>query len=394
MASSRDDGFSRLCGDDDGDDKHGSALLLGGTSPSRSSSRVIPAGPSKILDAPDLMDDYYLNLLSWGKNNVLAVALRNTVYLWHAADGAIETLFACTNDDYVCSLQWCGDASLLAVGTSSGAVEVWDTNVKMRVRLLSGGHTARISALAWQGQSQHCLSTGGRDTTVLNHDLRIPGTGEVTSKFLAHIQEVCGLAWSECGATLASGGNENRLCLWDSVGGRGGSYRAPDGSHQPRFIIEQHLAAVKALAWCPWSRHTLASGGGTADRTIRIWNASSGSMLRSTDTGSQVCALQWSNTEKELVSSHGFSDNQLILWKYPTLTRIKEFRGHTARVLHLAKSPDGRTICSASADETIRFWDLFDPKVVSAGGGFGSPKGKGPGFSPKALLGGAMGDIR
>lgn len=28
----------------------------------------------------------------------------------------------------------------------------------------------------------------------------------------------------------------------------------------PRFQIRDHLAAVKALAWCPWESHTLASG--------------------------------------------------------------------------------------------------------------------------------------
>ena len=35
----------------------------------------------------------------------------------------------------------------------------------------------------------------------------------------------------------------------------------------------------------------------------------------------QVCALQWSAHDKELVSSHGYSHNQLILWKYPSMVR-------------------------------------------------------------------------
>jgi cell division cycle protein 20 (cofactor of APC complex) len=81
--------------------------------------------------------------------------------------------------------------------------------------------------------------------------------------------------------------------------------------------------------------------------------------LKAVDTGSQVCALQWSDHYKELVSSHGFSDNQLCLWKYPSVTKVREFRGHSSRVLHMAKSPDGSTIVSASADETLRFWDIF-----------------------------------
>lgn len=58
--------------------------------------------------------------------------------------------------------------------------------------------------------------------------------------------------------------------------------------HAPRVIIQQHQAAVKALAWCPHQHNILASGGGTADRTIRIWNTSTGTNIRCTDTGSQV----------------------------------------------------------------------------------------------------------
>jgi cell division cycle protein 20 (cofactor of APC complex) len=107
-------------------------------------------------------------------------------------------------------------------------------------------------------------------------------------------------------------------------------------------------------------RNVLASGGGTADRTIRIWNTALGTNLKTVDTGSQVCSIQWNSHQRELVSSHGFSDNQLILWKYPTMTKVQEFTGHTSRVLHLAKSPSGGTICSASADETLRFWDIFE----------------------------------
>jgi cell division cycle protein 20 (cofactor of APC complex) len=137
------------------------------------------------------------------------------------------------------------------------------------------------------------------------------------------------------------------------------------GAFAPRLLLKDHCAAVKAVSWCPFQNHTLASGGGTADRNIRMWNTATGACTHAVDTGSQVCALQWSDHNKELVSSHGFSDNQLILWKFPTMTKIKEFKGHTARVLHLAKSPDGSTICSGSVDETLRFWNIFDAAKTS-----------------------------
>ena len=49
-------------------------------------TRHIPQAPERILDAPELLDDYYLNLLDWSPNNVLGVALGDAIYLWNAND--------------------------------------------------------------------------------------------------------------------------------------------------------------------------------------------------------------------------------------------------------------------------------------------------------------------
>jgi cell division cycle 20, cofactor of APC complex len=316
------------------------------------------------------MDDYYLNLMSWGSNNVLAIALCNSVYLWHASDGQIELVATLEDSDYVSSVSFCGskDPNYLAIGTSTNEVQIWDTSRLTKIRSITG-HTARVSSLSWNNS---LLSSGGRDSLILHHDIRAQRS--LQSTYLGHQQEVCGLSWSPDGTTLASGGNDNMLCLWDAA--MSSSQRSPWtssssstnrtlGSHSshPRHQITAHTAAVKALAWCPFQRNILASGGGTADRTIRLWNTQSGQNLFSMDTGSQVCAMQWSESHRELVSSHGFSDNQLCLWKYSnsdhSLHKIKELRGHTSRVLHMAKSPDGTQVVTAGADETLRFWDLF-----------------------------------
>ena len=47
-------------------------------------TRKISKTPFKVLDAPDLQDDYYLNLLDWSSSNVLSVGLGTAVYLWSA----------------------------------------------------------------------------------------------------------------------------------------------------------------------------------------------------------------------------------------------------------------------------------------------------------------------
>ena len=80
----------------------------------------------------------------------------------------------------------------------------------------------------------------------------------------------------------------------------------------------------------------------------------------------QVCNLTWSLTSHELVSTHGFSSttaqNQICIWKYPSLDMVASLTGHTHRVLYLAMSPDGETIVTGAGDETLRFWNAFPKK--------------------------------
>lgn len=109
-------------------------------------------------------------------------------------------------------------------------------------------------------------------------------------KLTGHKQEVCGLKWSPDHQHLASGGNDNKLFVWNM------------NSTIPVQTYNEHLAAVKAIAWSPHQHGLLASGGGTADRCIRFWNTLTCQPLQCVDTGSQVCNLAWSKHSNEIVS--------------------------------------------------------------------------------------------
>ncbi len=165
---------------------------------------------------------------------------------------------------------------------------------------------------------------------------------------------MCGLKWSFDETQLASGGNDNRLFIW-SV-----------NSNIPLAKFTLHNAAVKGIAWSPHQSCLLASGGGrlypklgTADRCIRFWNTNTLQQINYVDTGSQVCNLVFSKNSNELVSTHGYSLNQIIVWKYPTMKKLATLTGHTYRVLYLGISPDGENIVTGAGDESLRFWNVF-----------------------------------
>jgi len=315
----------------------------------RKPNRKIAKVPFKVLDAPELQDDFYLNLVDWSSTNVLSVGLGNCVYLWSAHTSQVTRLCDLSQEqDSITSVCWSEKGRSVAVGTNKGLVQVWDVETTRKTHQMEG-HTARVGALAWNGDQ---LSSGSRDRQILQRDIKVPTNSATCRKLTGHRQEVCGLKWSPDRHYLASGGNDNKLLVWSANA-------SASNQQQASQSYDQHLAAVKAIAWSPHQHGLLASGGGTADRCIRFWNTLTNQPLQHVDTGSQVCNLAWSKHSSELVSTHGYSQNQILLWKYPSLTQVAKLTGHSFRVLYLATSPDGEAIVTGAGDETLRFWNVF-----------------------------------
>ena len=365
--------------DDDGNanDSTTSTLLPSSKRRKSTHTRKIADQPWKVLDGPGLVNDFYINHTSWSDGNVLAIVLGSCVYLYHASTEEVEVLteiVGTTAAEYATSVEWCKThPSYLAIGTDSGHVEIWDTGSGRKVRTFdrswndNGLH--RVAALSWNGQ---CLSSGGQDSSILHHDAR--SRRPFIAKYEGHEQEVCGMTWNEDGTALASGGNENMVCIWDAKMSSRRFSASDSHAVRPRLCLEEHKGAVKALDWCPHRRDMLASGGGTADQSIKLWNSNTGRLLDSVDTLAQVSQVIWSKHRLELCSSHGFPANSLCLWdcsgagvRSRGLTMVKELTDHTNRVLSLACSPDGSTIVSVGGDERICFWDMFGPPPRNMG---------------------------
>lgn len=332
--------------------------------------RRIPTAPERVLDAPAIVPDFYVNLLHWSAQNLLAIALQSAVHTWNSDTGEASFLLDLEEDServgghgIVTSLQWDAHGNILAVGTDRGYTQIWDVVRGVRLRTLrpcpdGGADATSINAAAWAPDGT--LSLGYASGLIREHDVR-QRASETRSLEDAHTAQVCGLSWREDSALLASGGNDNVVKVWDRR------------THVAKMRKENHRAAVKALAWSPHNSSLLATGGGSADRCIHFWNTTQNTRVQTIQTSAQITSLQWAPHYREIVSAHGVGATEgqsgsLNVWAHPSGQKVGELSAaHDGRVLHTTLSPDGQTLATVGSDESLKFWKLFEQTEASKG---------------------------
>ena len=285
----------------------------------------------------------------------MAIGLADSVYLLYNSSDSKNTYSGeggrvvklADETAYPTALQFSASGEQLLVGDDRGGIFLYDVETTKRLGHFSG-HKNRVCCLSYM--NSYVFSSGSRDTNILTHDMRAPEMPSAVDQH--HAQEVCSLKWDPSATYLASGGNENIVHVWDvrrSV---------------PLRSLNEHKAAIRALAWSPHNFGLLVSGGGNSDKTIKFWNVSrcEEESVETLHTDSQVCNVVFSEHSNELMSAHGFSKNQMMIWNLDRKERVAVIDAHLSRVLHVACSPDGETVATASADETLKFWTVFPRK--------------------------------
>eukprot|EP00820_Chromera_velia_P019956 Cvel_28663.t1-p1 / transcript=Cvel_28663.t1 / gene=Cvel_28663 / organism=Chromera_velia_CCMP2878 / gene_product=Cell division cycle protein 20 homolog, putative / transcript_product=Cell division cycle protein 20 homolog, putative / location=Cvel_scaffold3794:11610-14024(+) / protein_length=427 / sequence_SO=supercontig / SO=protein_coding / is_pseudo=false len=269
------------------------------------------------LTMPSLQNDFHAHLIDWSVQDRLAVGTKSSVHFVNvqtqevkeafelpaAKSGNSEadvSVFGPPAPPLVSALKWSRDKpSLLAVGTSRGDAVVFDAAAGKKLRTIAvGGLGARVMGLDWHAHLLASAGTFEKGQCVGLHDVRVKEHlvgllgGQAGS---GHIEPVCGLAFESVeGRMVASGGKDCCVAVWD-VRASVGNVNS-DAGGKPLMEFKQHQSSVKALAWSPFKRGILATGGGMEDRTVKVWDTqeSLGSKLKA-DLGvhAQVAGLFW-----------------------------------------------------------------------------------------------------
>jgi WD40 repeat protein len=106
---------------------------------------------------------------------------------------------------------------------------------------------------------------------------------------------------------------------------------------------------------------TIASGG--QDATIKLWDVEKGILLRILK-GHKLTV--WSvkfSPDGNIIASGSF-DNTVKLWNVLDGKLLSNIKGHTEAVVDLAFSNNGKKLATASDDKTIKIWDMPDGKII------------------------------
>jgi len=265
-------------------------------------------------------------------------------------------------------LSWNKSGENLCIGSEgySGYLElvIPERNMQLYSQYLISGIYNKVNVSDWKDDNIFCC--GNDNGTVFVFDTR---TRYQIKKMKYHSHKIVGMKWSPDGRYILSGGDDDKILVHDNY------------NDKKIFESNEHKSAVKALSWCPGISHKFVSGGGTNDKTIKIWNLnkntddSKSCLLTSKDTNEQVCFVNWSEINpNEIISTHGYSGNSINVWRLHSqkednnnkhdieILNTKKWTGHQNRILHAIMNSYGDKLITGCPNESIRFWNIYNSK--------------------------------
>ncbi len=267
-------------------------------------------------------------------------------YLWQRCrSDALFTLCQLSNE--VCTLTPSADGTWVAVGDSDGGLAVMDVRTRQEVVRLSAGGGRVQAAFSPTAPILAFSATDGPWFPSREQRIRLWDVARRRSIGDLPLGANCrGLAFSPDGARLLVADADGQVTLW----------QVSDG----KALATNRLSRI---AWfgapVQASRDLRLVAYGTEGGGLCVWDLERDQPRWNVPAADEnVLALAFSPDGQTLASGAGYVESSIRLWEVATGTELGRLEGHRTWISSLVFWPDGRTLASASADQTIRLWDL------------------------------------
>ena len=100
---------------------------------------------------------------------------------------------------------------------------------------------------------------------------------------------------------------------------------------------------------------------GSADRTIRLWNPSTGKEIKKYESGGagharEILGLDITHDNAKFASCG--ADQSVFVWDVAKGTIVRKMQGHFGKINTVAFSADAQVLCSAGFDAKVMLWDM------------------------------------
>lgn len=282
-----------------------------------------------------------------------------TIKLWDACSGSLKLKRTLRGEwDEVEAIAFTPDGSAIAGlgtgfdGAPFGAVMLWALEGGQGRPLIRKG--GKLDAIAFSPDGLTLATASGDTRAVSLFDV---ATGREQARLLDHQGPIWSLDFSPDGKLLAAATGKvpamteptdvaqvGEIRLWDLSG----------SEPESRASLVGHGYGIISVAFSP-DRTTLATGG--FDRAVKLWDVPAG-RERATLDGHEGWVAAVAFSPDGTVLATGSHDQAIKLWNTTTGQELAILQGHTGNVYSVAFSPDGLKLVSGSLDGTVRIWDM------------------------------------
>jgi WD40 repeat protein len=232
------------------------------------------------------------------------------------------------------ALAFSPDGKTLATAGGENVARLCDA-VSGAERAVLQGHSREIVALAYSPDGKW-IATAGHDRTVR---LWNAADGAAVHTFDPLEDPTLCVAFSPDNANVAAGLMNGGVRIWNMV---------------TRELVPSpgHARRVWGMAFAP--NGLLVTG--SHDKTLKVWDPATKKSVHDLNAGGEVWSIAVSSSDDLLVA--GLDDGTLRLWNLTDGKSLVTVKQHTAAIVTVAFSHDGKQLATGGLDRSAIVWDV------------------------------------